>query len=356
MNTTFKFAVLDPRNLPAAQTANDAIFAAGPVFGIEVTVPSLAARCIGNLDPQHSDGDATKAAIEVALTCELPPEGATLATVRADLGSVGAMAVLSLLGKYRRFKAENPVPPGFDPEKAALAEMGTGSPLDGVVGSDWQEVTFGKYSKITDWFWRRLRQVSDADKFARGEWSPKPLPTADNLWPFEAEGAVDSTKDLAAIGAAVSDFKVSLAERVATMEKWLLTGEEPAKYREAVEQERAELVRALADGTIKVSVVAEGKIAVVESTHRAATAVGYAHAPVVIALNPAFRLGAGEPHRKFTVCAYAPRHADIRSALAELAQLEAGWGGSPTIGGSPQGVSSTLTVEQVVEVVARHLK
>ena len=46
----------------------------------------------------------------------------------------------------------------------------------------------------------------------------------------------------------------------------------------------------------------------------------------------------------------------IKSALAELAALEPGWGGSPTIGGSPQGVSSLLTTEQVVEVVARHLK
>ena len=97
-------------------------------------------------------------------------------------------------------------------------------------------------------------------------------------------------------------------------------------------------------------------MAVVESRHRAATAVGYATAPVVVALNPAFLLGQGDPHRKFTVAAYGPQYADIRSALAELAALEPGWGGSPTIGGSPQGVSSQLTTEQVVEVVARHLK
>jgi hypothetical protein len=173
---------------------------------------------------------------------------------------------------------------------------------------------------------------------------------------LEAEGSVDSTRDLAAIGAVVADFKVPIAERVEVMKTWLLTGEESAKYREQVERERADMVRALTDGTIKVSVAAGGKITVVESTHRAATAVGYAHAPVVVALNPSFKLGAGEAHRKFTVCAYSAEHADIKSVLAELNELEAGWGGSPTIGGSPQGISSTLAVEQVIEVVSRHLK
>jgi hypothetical protein len=201
----------------------------------------------------------------------------------------------------------------------------------------------------------RFASVAKTDKFTRGPYpGPKPLPTADNPWPNE--GAADSTRDLAAIGAAVADFKVPIAERVETMKTWLLTGEEPAKYREQVERERADMIRALSDGTIKVFVVAEGRIAVVESTHRAATAVGYSHAPVVVALNPSFKLGTGEPHRKFTICTYGPAHADIKSALGEVAKLEPGWGGSPTIGGSPQSVSSTLSVEKVVEVVSRHLK
>jgi hypothetical protein len=83
-------------------------------------------------------------------------------------------------------------------------------------------------------------------------------------------------------------------------------------------------------------------------------AMGYSRAPVVIALNPAFAPGGGEPIRKFTIAAYEPQWLDIPAALAELNELEQGWGGSPTIGGSPQGVSSTLSVEQVVDVVARH--
>ncbi len=139
------------------------------------------------------------------------------------------------------------------------------------------------------------------------------------------------------------------------MRKWLLTGEEPEEYRDRVERERAEMVAALQSGAINVRTEADGRIAVVESTHRAATAVGYHLVPVVVALNPEFRFQGGEPHRKFTVCQFSAGYVDLRKALQELNQLEEGWGGSPTIGGSPQGVSSRLSTDKVVEVVARHL-
>ncbi len=310
----YNFALLDPRNVPAAQAANDAVFAGAPqgVLGIEVTVAALAAKCVlGNIDPQHSGGDASRAAIEEALEVELPPDGATLATVRADLDALGAMAVLAMRADGAALGA------------AALARVG---------------------------------DIAAADKFARGGWpGVRPLPTTDNPWPAEGAGASDS-RPLAAMAAAVADFRVPIEERVAQMRHWLLTGEEPARYRAQVETERTDLVRALEAGEIKISPALDGRVAVVESAHRAAMMVGYASAPVVIAINPVFRVSAGEAHRKLTIAAFEPRWCDIRAALGQLAELEPGWGGSPTIGGSPQGVSSALTTEQVVEVVARHLK
>lgn len=298
----FKYVLFDPRPIPAATEANEKAFAAGPVYGVEVTVPALAARCIFNLDPQHAGQDATIAAIEAAVTTNLPSEGTTLATVRADLDAVGAMAVFSIRTR--------------------------GESLESAMG--------------------RIAAIGAADKFDRGGWRPAQLPTTANPWP---EGG-----QLAALGAAVSDFKIALPERVAAVERWLLTGEEPASYRSQVERERADLIRAIESGAIKASTVAGGRIAVVETTHRAATQVGYGLAPVVVARNPAFRLGGGEPHVKFTVCQFDGTRMDMRAVLAELAALESGWGGSPTIGGSPQGVSSNLTTDQVVAVVERHLK
>jgi hypothetical protein len=326
----YSFAVLDPLNIPAATEANDKVFAK-PVYGIEVTVPSLAERCTFNIDPQHTGGDANRAAIEDTLTAELPPEGSTLATVRADLDSVASMAILLMRAKARDL---------------ALTFSGTGELLDGVDPLSWQPTGSSR---------ARIDQIAIADKFARGGYpGPKPLPTLDNPW-VEETATAESSRQLAAIAAAVMDFNVPLADRVAMMEKWLLTGEEPKQYRESVEKERFDMINALATGRIKYETAASGRIAVVESTHRAATMVGYSLAPVVVAMNPAFRLGGGEAHVKFTVCAFEPKFADIKSALAELDTLEDGWGGSPTIGGSPQGVSSKLTIDEVVAVVEKHL-
>jgi len=304
----YNFATLDPRNIPAAVEANEKVFAKS-VYGVEVTVPALAKRCTFNLDPQHTGGDANRAAIEDALTTELPTDGSTLATVRADLDAIGTMAIFNLRAK--------------------------GESLESAM--------------------ERINMVATADKFARGGYSgPKPLPTRSNPWD-ESSATAESSRPLAAIASAVMDFKVPMSDRVSTMEQWLLTGDEPAQYRTQVEKERLDMITAMETGQIKSEKRSDGRIAVVESTHRAATSVGYSLAPVVVALNPSFKQGPGDAYKKYTICAFEARFADIKSALTELNELETGWGGSPTIGGSPQGVSSTLTIDQVVGVVAKHL-
>lgn len=331
----YQFATLDPRPLPASNEANDKVFASSPVYGIEVTVPALAKRCIENLDPQHSGGDATRTAIENALTAEIPAEGSTLATIRADLDAIGAMAIFNLRAK--------------------------GESLESAM--------------------ERINMVATADKFARGKWRAKPLPTRDKPWAGDP-----MARQLAAISAAIMDFKIPMADRVSMMERWMLRNEEPEQYRTQAENERLDMITALETGQINIQVLErctecgahevnrpslwgtvnlhecgygpmmETLVSIVEGTHRAATSVGYSFAPVVVAMNPAFKQGSGEPYRKFTVCTFEAKYADIKSALAELATLEVGWGGSPTIGGSPQGVSSTLTIDQVVKVVGKHLR
>ncbi|MDD3911597.1 MAG: hypothetical protein PHZ22_05390, partial [Bacteroidales bacterium] len=85
----YRFELFDPRNVPAAIEANDKVFSLGSVYGIEVTVPALAARCAANIDPQHVGENVSTAAIEEAVFAELPSEGAVIATVRPDLDSVG---------------------------------------------------------------------------------------------------------------------------------------------------------------------------------------------------------------------------------------------------------------------------
>ncbi len=92
----YTYAAFDPR--PQGAATNDEIVDTAEigVYGVEVTVPSLAEHCgLGNLDPQHAGGTNVAACV-AALTCELPPAGATLATVRPDADALVAMAVLTL--------------------------------------------------------------------------------------------------------------------------------------------------------------------------------------------------------------------------------------------------------------------
>ena len=319
----YNFGLLDPRS------NNDALLGDN-TLGIEITRSDLAERCgLGNIDPQHTDNNNHLAAIEVAMTVDLPQDGATIVTLRPDLDSVGAMAVLLI----RR-----------DAEDAVW---------------DGRGMKFGKlsYYKCTDRIFtleekQRIRLIASFDKFAHGKWRPTPLPTKENRWPSSGASA-ESVGNLAAIAAAVSDFKVDIATRVRWMVDWLLFGREPEGYRDRVEAERSNLISALESGTINYSVV--GGIAVVQTTHRAATMIGYSLAPVVVALNPEFRFQGGDVHKKFTICQYQAGYVDLIAVKNELAAIEDGWGGSPTIIGSPQGKSSQLTIDQIVTVVSRHL-
>jgi len=320
----YNYALLDPRNLPVAVENNANIFAAGEVYGVEVTVPALAEQCEGNIDPQHTGGNANLCAIELAVTTKLPEAGSILATVRADLDSIGAMAVMSDRLEFN-FNSEYSI-------QSAIQE--------------------GYYKGLEDFLYR-IDKVAEADKFARGGYpGPKPLPTVENPW-------VDGVSELSAIAAAVADFKLPLADRVSIMGKWLAGGEEPAKYREQVEKERLDLVNALELGKICYDVISDkdggSDIAIVETSHRAATTVGYSLAPVVIAFNPEFKQGPGEPYKKYTICQFEDKFVDIKAVREELNALEPGWGGSPTIIGSPQGVSSQLSIEDVATIVEKHL-
>ena len=81
----------------------------------------------------------------------------------------------------------------------------------------------------------------------------------------------------------------------------------------------------------------------------------YAVAPVVVAVNESFSFNGGPAHRKVTACQARPGLVDLKAVFAALGETEPGWGGSPTIGGSPQGVSSVIPTDEIVKVVEEHL-
>jgi hypothetical protein len=309
---TYRFALLYPAPRDTAESRhNDAVLGA-LTLGVEVTMPALAIRCgLGNIDPQHSGGANPPAAIEACLDYqELPPPGAYLVTIRPDLDALGGMAVLSL-----RSRADD-------------------------------RLQFGNAIQ------ERVAAIARQDSFDFGPW---PGPTRLPSTPLEYLELLEGGSALAPLAACVADHQRGLAQRVALVERWLVSGEVPTAYRQEVEERAGALRNIIASGSVRIDTSAEGRVAVIEAAVEGALRLGYCLSPVGIALNPAFRFRGGPPHRKFTICQYAKGHIDLAAAAAELGVREPGWGGSAMIIGSPQGRESCLALAAVVAIVERHL-
>jgi hypothetical protein len=296
----YNFVILSPAGLcarrPELTDANEKVFL-NPVLGIEVTEPLLASRCLfGNIDPEHGETPTDIAAILVALTFPLPPEGTTLATIKPDVDSVGSMAVLILRAEDHQW---------------------TDSQID------------------------RIHIIARTEiNTTTPEWQPRDL---------TIKGLEDSFRNrpLAGIAGAIANRELILEERVELMKTWILTGQEPAGYRENYENQQRVMAMAIELGDIVITPY--DKFVVVVSTHRSVTTVGYASKPVVVAYNP--------NDGRYTICQYgeAGRYLDIKSLKLALNTHEVGWGGGPTIVCSPQGVPSTLSIETVIKTLEPHL-
>lgn len=311
-NALISFRTIDPR--PAAREAELQKLSVPGVYhlGVEMTLPALVgffSDMLGeNIDPQHSGGDNSQAACEAALTWDLSNVKKALdidmevemATVRADMDALAAMVIVT-----RRLAGET-----FDLDM--MSRIGT---------------------------------VAEADKSATTVWEPVELPSEQNRWPGRG------SSDMAALAAMCADFRVSLDARVARMAAWLENGIVPEDYQNKVEEDRDRMIAAIA----KTKVEVKDGVACAESDYAGVSNILYHYAPVGVAVNHHFRFQGGEAITKFTVMQFSPGYADIKAVWAELSEREPGWGGSPTIGGSPQGVSSALTLEEVVAVVAKYV-
>lgn len=293
----YSFEQFDPR----PQADNSALIGRGNLYGLEVTVPKLAEACdLGNIDPQHLGGDATRTAIEDATIVDLPNPEATLVTVRADADSVGAMAIL-----------------------AGRAEFGEG----------WLQSPDVQ---------RGITVIAEGDKESSGNWPGRRSITEPHemVTPFTVVNSV------------ASDFKLTLAERVSLVQDWLDIGLFDGQYERQL-QLLDEATTALSG--LAVTVRSNG-LAVVEGSHRLAMQLGYSEAPRIVATNPEFRFAGGEPHIKHTVARWNTNTPmDWNGAKAMLNDAENGWGGSSSIMGSPQGVSSKLKTEEVVEIIESNI-
>lgn len=347
----FHFVQLDPRK-PVVPPST---------LGIEVTVPEIAERCaLGNIDPQHGCGRNTPAhvqcdgaAIEAAMHWPLPPDGAALATTRADLDSIGAMAVLALRAEGHVFSRET---------------------ID------------------------RVTAVGAADCFAGGKWAPRPLPTPAAPWPRGAASLSDtrSCAHVASICSPMGDQpRHAFGRRVAVTAAWLIGGDEPtneqcdlaaiaavtiardhgivgtgeigaamrailAEARRDVDARRVDMALAVEDGRIQIALPTGETVravsgedgndfdrpayAIVRGSHVGALAIGYCVAPVVVAMHPAFTWGSGVTSPKTTIAFFDPPGIETMTSIRDglnraecatraehtaLAWSSAGWADGP---------------------------
>ena len=306
--TIYRYALLMPAASGAAERHNAALLVPA-TLGIEVTQKNLAARCgLGNIDPQHDGSGNAVAAIEAAASWALPPVGATLVTIRADLDALGVMAVLTYRAEGRLLTP---------PMKA------------------------------------RIRMAAKVDRFDRGVW-PGPRP-----WPAAPEDLVEDLggDDVGILSEAMRTEKIPTDVRVRLALDWLASGMVPDAYRRAPLERAGRLLRAIREGDVLADTTeAPGRMAEVVTAVDGALAVGYRLAPVVVALNPRFTFPCGAVGRKYTIAQFAPGYADLDAALAAIQGLEEGWGGSHTIKGSPQGHPSRLDRATVAHAVASCLR
>lgn len=313
-----KILTIDPR--PASKDAMISLLEQHhPVYGVEFTLSALLPYLSGNIDGQHNE-EGGRAAIDIARYCELPPRDAAYAVVRPDVDALGAIAVLEMRCEHNFFPAE----------------MGGG---------------------ILD----RIAFVAKFDSFAFGEWP--------GVRSVESLGS-DESLLFGALNALCMNHKMPIDERVSLVSEWLITGSLPM-LPDAIERVRVEKQKCVDDAKI---IAQSGSIVAISAHFLGATEVGYCTAPVVVAMNDAFSFpGVEGTCLKYTICQFqAGKYVDLPAVAKSLNEIEkagvwitnlAGykefvkgtWGGSPAIIGSPQGVSSSLSVEQVVAIVQRHM-
>lgn len=146
----------------------------------------------------------------------------------------------------------------------------------------------------------------------------------------------------------VNDETSSLAVKVVNTRRYLEAGELPEQYFRQAHDEMVELIDAISEGDIAVQ--SSDGVATVVSYLNHVLDLGFSRAPVVVACNPAFRFG-GMAVRKYTVAQWRDGYCDLEAVWTFLNQLEPGWGGTKTVGGSPQGRDSRLDLETVEGVV-----
>ncbi|MDO4161787.1 MAG: hypothetical protein Q4D80_02120 [Pseudomonadota bacterium] len=272
------------------------------IVGLEMTVPELAALCDKNIDPQHTYGNAAECCAKTVaqnaenLLAEYKGQDVVFVTNRVDVDSIASFVLAD------RF-------------------------LQG------QSVEYNE----------NVAKINEHDAFQGAKWNgPKPI-----------EQAFDPDNKTAALASSIRVFMVT-PKNIEDVEQFIDTGNVDETTMNNYRIVQNGIIERVKSGEIKTEVV--GGVAYVETTLSCATNVGYSMAPVVVAVNPAMKLGPqGEPFRKVSICQHEVGYADLNAVADRFNQIESGWGGSPTFKGSKQGENCNISLSDIKKTVFAHL-
>jgi hypothetical protein len=311
-----EFLVISLRNQTVfEQLLQEADEHSSVVIGLEVVSPKLADKLFLNIDPQHTDKRSDSSAIlEVLnqredLLKKIEDKKIIMVTERADVDSVGAMAILRLAMSER----------AHDLNSEELAS--------------------------------RVVQVNDFDNAAfNRKWAPTSI-----------DEAICHNTKIAGIHKAIGDFKLPMAEKVKIMEEWLLTGQQPQNYVEAFNQDVGKIKEGIKDGTIHIEQTEKG-MTILESTLPLAPLIGYSYTPVVVALNDQFIDPVSKSKTvKYTIAQYnGVDFLNVQNLTQSLNALENAadnkWGGNPNLVASPMGVGTKLAKDDILRLTEENIK
>lgn len=170
--------------------------------------------------------------------------------------------------------------------------------------------------------------------------------------PKPIEQAFNPNNKVAALASSVKVFMVT-PKNIEDVKTFIDTGKVDETVMNNYRTVQTGIIDRVKSGEIKAEVV--GGVAYVETTLPCATNVGYSMAPVVVATNPAMRNPDGTTYRKVSICQHEAGYADLGAVKNELSAREAGWGGSPTFVGSPQGQDCTIKLSDIKKLVYANL-
>lgn len=301
----------------------------GRVWGLEVTNKEWAARCEAVIGNQHGEGkapnladygllddrqflDSSKAACEVALTIPLPPAGTTLLFDRVDLDAVCAAAILELRasGEYELLTQDQNAQYEFDMRVQQVSEADNFA----VGKTPWQPYPLP--TAENPW-------PSSGSVDSRQELAAINRAIMDRSVPLETR-----------VGW-VKTWLLTGAEPCLLHPDFRLYAE--TKYRAIVEREQQEIVAALAlgerareAGTVlcgdMIDVYAQGGISIVQmpgKSYPGATGLGFALAPVTVCVAEHFQPG---DYRKITIASWGVLSPEQMGAIRDrLNKLEPIW-------------------------------